>query len=48
MYAIEMASGGMINIPSYMKMGTGIQTIIWFCLSSLRGCNVGITAGRDL
>jgi hypothetical protein len=39
-----MASDGMI----YMKIGTGIQAIIRFCLSSMRSCNVGITDGMDL
>jgi hypothetical protein len=27
-YAIEMASGGMIYIPSSMMIGTGIRTIL--------------------
>jgi hypothetical protein len=40
--AIEMASCGMIYIPSFMK------TIFRFCLSNLGGCNVGITDERDL
>jgi hypothetical protein len=44
MYTIGMASDGMI----YMKIGTGIQAIIRFCLSNLRGCNDGITDGWDL
>jgi hypothetical protein len=40
-----MGSGGMINIPSFMKIGMGVQAILRFCLSNLRGCNVGITDG---
>jgi hypothetical protein len=48
MYAVEMGSGGMIYLPSFMKIGTGIQAILWFCLSNLKGCNVGITVRRDL
>jgi hypothetical protein len=46
--AVEIASGGMIYIPSFMKVGTGIQVILRFCLNNLICCNVGITAGRDL
>jgi hypothetical protein len=46
-YTAEMASDGLIYIPSFMKIGTGIQAILWFCLN-LRGCNVGITDGSDL
>jgi hypothetical protein len=45
MYAIELASDVMIYIPSFMKIGTGIQAMLRFCLSNLRGCNVGITDG---
>jgi hypothetical protein len=26
-----------------MKIGTGVQAILKFCLRNLRGCNVGIT-----
>jgi hypothetical protein len=26
-YAVEMASGGMIYIPSIMKIGTGVQIV---------------------
>jgi hypothetical protein len=35
-------------IPSFMKIGTGIQAILRLCRRNLRGCNVGITEGRDL
>jgi hypothetical protein len=48
MYAAEMASSGIINLPSFMKIGTGVKVILRFCLSILNGCNVGITDGRDL
>jgi hypothetical protein len=27
-YAIEMGSGAMIHIPSFMKIGSGIQKLI--------------------
>jgi hypothetical protein len=46
-YAIEMASGGMIYIPSFVKINTGVQAITWFCLSKFTSCNVGITDGKD-
>jgi hypothetical protein len=48
MYAIEMASSGMIYLPSFMKTGTGIQAILIFCLRNLRGWNVCIIHGREL
>jgi hypothetical protein len=44
----EVASGGMMYIPSFMKTGTGVQAILRFCLRNLRGYNVGIADGRDL
>jgi hypothetical protein len=47
-YAIEIASCGMICILSFMKSCTGIQAIFKFGRRNLRGCNVGITDGRDL
>jgi hypothetical protein len=46
--AIEMGSDGMIYIQCFVKIGTGVQEILRFCLSNLNGCNVGITDGRDL
>jgi hypothetical protein len=44
----EMASGGMIYLPSFMMIDTGVQAILRFRLIKLRGCNIGITDGRDL
>jgi cytochrome c553 len=41
----EMASYGKIYIPSFMKIGAGLQKLLRFCLSNLRGCNVGIIEG---
>jgi hypothetical protein len=35
-------SGGMIYIPSLMKIGAVIQAILRFCSSNLKGCNVRI------
>jgi hypothetical protein len=48
MYAVEMASCGMIYLPSFMKIGTGVQAKLTFRLRNFRGCYVGITDGRDL
>jgi hypothetical protein len=45
---VEMGSGGMIYIPSFMKIGKGVEGILRSCLSNLKGCNAGITDGRDL
>jgi hypothetical protein len=35
-------------IPSFMKIGTGVQAILRLCLNNLNGSYVGITDGRDL
>jgi hypothetical protein len=35
--AVKMASGGMIHIPSFMKIGAGFQATIRFFLNSLEG-----------
>jgi hypothetical protein len=48
MYAVESAPCGMIYLPSFMTIATGVQAILWVWLRNLRGCNVGITDGRDL
>jgi hypothetical protein len=45
---VEICSGGMINIQNFMKIGTGVEGIVRFYLSILKGCNVGITDGRCL
>jgi hypothetical protein len=47
-YAVEIASYGMIYIPSFMKIGMGVQAILRLCLRNLKGCNFGITDDRDL
>jgi hypothetical protein len=36
-----------IYIPSFMKIGTGVQAILRFRLRNLRGRDIGITDGRD-
>jgi hypothetical protein len=46
--AVEIGSGVMIYIQSFMKIGTGIQAILRFYLSNVKGCNVRVTDGRDL
>jgi hypothetical protein len=46
MYAFDMASGGMIYLPNFMKIATGVQEILRFFLSSLKGCNVDVTDER--
>jgi hypothetical protein len=38
----------MIYLPNFMKIATGVQAILRGFLRNLRGCNVGITDGRDL
>jgi hypothetical protein len=43
-----MASYGMIYIPSFMKIGAGVQIVLRFCLRNLRVCNAGIAEGRGL
>jgi hypothetical protein len=46
-YTVEIALCGMIHLSSFMTIVTGVQAILLFCLRNLRGCNVGITDGRD-
>jgi hypothetical protein len=45
---IEIASGGMIFLPKFMTIGSGLQVILRYYLNNLRGCIVGITDVRDL
>jgi hypothetical protein len=46
-YAVEIASCGMIYVPRFMKIGTGIQAILRFGLRNLRGYNFCTTDGRN-
>jgi hypothetical protein len=39
---VDMASCGVIYMPSFIKIDAGVQAILRFCL---RCCNVGITDG---
>jgi hypothetical protein len=48
LHAVKMPSCGMISLPSFMKIGTGDQAMLKFCLSNLKGCIVGITDGKEL
>jgi hypothetical protein len=43
MYVIQILSCGMVLLSSFIKHGTGVQAILRFCFSNLKGCNVGIT-----
>jgi hypothetical protein len=45
---LQMASCGMIYIPSFMNTGTKVQVILRFCLNNLKRCNIGITDVWDL
>jgi hypothetical protein len=47
-YAVEMASCGMMHVRSFMKICASIQVILRCCRRNLRGCNAGITDGRNL
>jgi hypothetical protein len=46
-YTLQMTSDGMICIPSFIKIGSGIQVILRLYLRYLISCNVGITDGGD-
>jgi hypothetical protein len=35
--SIEISAGGMIYIPSFMKIGTGVEGTLRFCPSNLKG-----------
>jgi hypothetical protein len=43
--AIEMDSGGMIYMPSFIKIGKGVEATLRVHLGNFRDCNVGITNG---
>jgi hypothetical protein len=44
----EMVSCAIICIQSFMMPDTGVQAILRFYLSNLRGCNYDIADGSDL
>jgi hypothetical protein len=43
-----MASYDKIYMPSFIKIGAGVQAIIKFCPTNLRGYNISTIDGRDL
>jgi hypothetical protein len=46
---VEMASNAMIYEQSFMKIVTGLEGILSFCLRNLKGCrNTGFTGGSNL
>jgi hypothetical protein len=42
MYSVEMPSFGMTFLQSFTKICKGVEGILIFCLSDLKGRNVGI------
>jgi hypothetical protein len=46
--AVEIASGGMASLPSFMRTGAGVQEILSFFCSNFGGCNVIIIYWRYL
>jgi hypothetical protein len=47
-YGVEMASGDVVYVASFIKTEAGVQAILRFSSRNLRGWNVGITNRRDL
>jgi hypothetical protein len=47
-YIVEMASAGVIYIPSFIRIGSGHSDNIKITPWQSESCNVGITDGRDL
>jgi hypothetical protein len=37
-YAVKMLSHVMLFLPSFMKIGTGVQATLRFCFSNMNGC----------
>jgi hypothetical protein len=42
MYVVVKASCGMIYVPGFNMTRTGVQIILRFYFSNVRGCDVGI------
>jgi hypothetical protein len=38
----------MMNLPRFMNIGTGVQTMLKLYLNNLNGCNDATTKERDL
>jgi hypothetical protein len=47
-FTVGIDSRVMIYIQSSTNIIIGLQAIFRFCHNSLKGCNVGITDGREL
>jgi hypothetical protein len=47
-YTIEVPSCGMLFLRNFIKIGTGIQTVLRFFLRKFKGYYVGITDGKEL
>jgi hypothetical protein len=47
-YVLVEMSSCMIFLPTFMKIGAGVQTILRFCPRNLRGSNAGVTDGKEL
>jgi hypothetical protein len=45
---IEMASFGMMYVPSFIKTCEGVQAVLMVFHGNLRACNVGKNHGWDL
>jgi hypothetical protein len=45
---VEMGSGDMIYIQSFLKIARGIQAIVIFCHMNLKCYNIGIADKRNL
>jgi uncharacterized protein YraI len=37
-----------VYIPNFMTIDTGVEAVLRSCNRNLKGCNIGITDGRDL
>jgi hypothetical protein len=46
-YAVEITSCSFIYLPSFMKIGTGVQAILRFASEILEAVMLVITDGRD-
>jgi hypothetical protein len=40
---VEMGSGGVIYVPSFITIDIGVEGVLRFVLRKLNGCNVGTT-----
>jgi hypothetical protein len=47
-YGLEMGSGGMICLPSFMNIGRGIPAILRFALAIKKAVMLVLLGGRDL